>query len=184
MARRTRPSERMVMRVRSRVRAEASLRAADGTAGCRSFCSEMPKLAPGVLRPWSQPFRQVPPEMKAVQASPQQGLKNTCETQVMRMAGRKQRLRLTGPALPLEKTAAVVRTPGDHLAGRHSYTHLIEGSCTPRITMFSQVRRPTVVARGNDNALSAPRGEESLVITISGNGLGIDDRGPRGLSGP
>jgi hypothetical protein len=72
--------------------AEGRLWAADGTACCRSFRSEMPKLAPGVLRPWSQPFRQVPPEMKAVQASPQQGLKNTCETQVMRMPGRKQRL--------------------------------------------------------------------------------------------
>jgi hypothetical protein len=132
----------------------------------RSFRPEMPKLAPGVLRPWSQPFRQVPPEMKAVQASPQQGLKNTCETQAMRMAGSKQRLRANWvPTLPLEKSAAAVRAPSDHLAGRHSYTHLIEGVCTPRGTMFSQVRRPTVVARGNDNALSAPLGKESPVIT-------------------
>ena len=73
---------------------------------------------------------------------------------------------------------------GRSRCGQDSYTHLIEGPCTLRITMFSQVRHPTVVARGNDNALSAPRGKESPVITISGNGLGIDDRGPRGLSGP
>ncbi|CAH0293592.1 hypothetical protein SRABI83_04285 [Arthrobacter sp. Bi83] len=83
----------------------------------------------------------------------------------MRMPGRKQRFRLTGPAFPLEKSAAVVRPADDHLAGRHSYTHLIEGSCTPLIAMFSQVLHPTVVARGNDNALSAPQGMKSPVIT-------------------
>jgi hypothetical protein len=147
--------------------AEASLRGSGLCCLPPEFSRpEMPKLAPGVLRPWSQPFRQVPLEMKAVQASPQQGLKNTCETQVMRMRRRKQRLRLTGPALPLEKSAAVVRGSDDHLTGGHSYTHLIEGSCTPLIAMFSQVRHPTVVARGNDNALSAPRGMESPVITM------------------